>query len=120
MVAQATVARTRKAAQPPAQLYKPHVRIVDAERGLYTVQSETYTYVLYGVTVHEDGRTSCECTAGEHGRDCKHAKAVRAYVAYRAHPSHLRPPAPTFAELAQAFAQLPAPSFDFRVNRPAA
>jgi hypothetical protein len=69
--------------------YKPHIRKV--ADNAYTCQSETYTYVLYLVQVRGDGSTVCECTAGQHGRDCKHAKAVRALVAYNARPAHLRP-----------------------------
>jgi uncharacterized Zn finger protein len=69
--------------------YKPHVQKV--ADNAYTCQSETYTYVLYLVTVRGDGSTVCECTAGQHGRDCKHGKAVRAYMAYRANPTHFRP-----------------------------
>jgi uncharacterized Zn finger protein len=82
--------------------YRPHIRKV--AEGAYTCQSETYTYVLYLVQVRGDGSTVCECTAGQHGRDCKHAKAVRALVAYNAHPTHLQtPPQTSAAGLLDAF-----------------
>ncbi len=68
--------------------YRPHVQKV-AERA-YTCQSETYTHILYLVTVAQDGSTDCECTAGQFRRDCKHQVAVRALMAYNAHPQHIR------------------------------
>ena len=57
MVAQQTATATRKPTKPA---YKPHVRLLDAERGLYTVQSERYTYLLYAVDVLQ-GTCECEC-----------------------------------------------------------
>ncbi len=36
---------TRTARKATTRAYKPHVRLLDAERGLYTVQSERYTYL---------------------------------------------------------------------------
>jgi hypothetical protein len=74
--------------------YRPHIRKV--AEGAYTCQSERYTYVLYLVTVHDNGATSCECDAGQHGRNCKHQRAVVAYMAYRAHPTHLQAATPRY------------------------
>lgn len=116
MVAQAQKTQTRKST------YRPHVRLVDASRGLYTVQSQTYIYVLYGVDVVLG---TCECEAGQqgfrncmkHGGVCKHVAAARAYHAYRQNPSHIRPvveqeevaAAMSWEELAAEFAALPEP-----------
>ncbi len=75
----------RQAATPartsPARAYKPHVRILDAEPGLYTVQSERYTYLLYAVDVAQG---TCECESGQRqfkgvkrlGGICKHLVAL--------------------------------------------
>ena len=111
----ATMTSTRTAKKTA---YKPRVEIVNAEAGLYQVQSETYKYVLYLVAVADDGTTTCECTAGAYGRSCKHQTVVQAYVAYRARPQHIRPAARTFAELAEEFAALEIPALDFRTKRP--
>jgi len=83
MVAQQTSTPARK---PTTPAYKPHVRILDAERGLYTVQSERYTYLLYAVDVL---RGTCECESGQRafkgvkrlGGVCKHLYITRQYQA---------------------------------------
>jgi len=86
MVAGTTAARTARTST--ARAYKPHVRILDAERGLYTVQSERYTYLLYAVDVL---RGTCECESGQRafkgvkrlGGVCKHLYITRQYHVHR-------------------------------------
>ncbi len=76
------------AQQSTARAYKPHVRILDAERGLYTVQSERYTHVLYAVDVLQG---TCACESGQRafkgvkrlGGVCKHLYITRQYHAHR-------------------------------------
>lgn len=97
MVPGTTVARTQK------QAYRPHIRIVNADQGLYTVQSQVYTHVLYLVdTVHG----TCECEAGRrgfkgvkaHGGVCKHLFIARQYHTHRQH-NLLAAPAATQAQV---------------------
>jgi len=77
-------AKTRKPS------YRPHIQKVAPAQ--YTCQSERWGgHILYLVTVHADGRTSCECEAGAHGKMCKHQIAITGYLAYCAHPTHIRP-----------------------------
>jgi len=79
---------TRTARTSTARAYKPHVRLLDAERGLYAVQSERYTYVLYAVDVVNG---TCECASGQRGFKgvmrlggvCKHLYITRQYHAHR-------------------------------------
>ncbi len=79
---------TRTAWTSTARAYKPHVRILDAERGLYTVQSERYTHLLYAVDVAQG---TCECESGQRGFKgvkrlggvCKHLYITRQYHAHR-------------------------------------
>ncbi len=85
MVAQQAATPARK---PTARAYKPHVRILDASKGLYTVQSERYTYLLYAVDVAQG---TCECESGQRafkgvkrlGGVCKHLYITRQYHAHR-------------------------------------
>ncbi len=71
-----------------ARAYKPHVRLLDAERSLYTVQSERYTYLLYAVDVLQG---TCECESGQCGFKgvkrlggvCKHLYVSRQYHDHR-------------------------------------
>jgi len=121
MVAQQTATATRK---PTTRAYKPHVRILDAGKGLYTVQSERYTYLLYAVDVAQG---TCECEAGQRqfkgvkrlGGVCKHLYICRQYHAHRLAylaATSARPatqavaasvaPAPAFIPAPPAFAQL--------------
>ncbi len=79
---------TTPARKSTARAYKPHVRLLDAERGLYTVQSERYTYLLYAVDVLQG---TCECESGQRafkgvkrlGGVCKHLYITRQYHAHR-------------------------------------
>lgn len=65
-----------RTARPAKRAYKPQIETVDRGRGLYTVSSETYTYVLYAVDVI--ART-CECTANATwGKECKHLRLADA------------------------------------------
>ncbi len=121
MVAQATATRTRK---PTKSTYKPHLRVVDADQGLYTVQSERYEYVLYLVDAQSG---TCECEAGRRqfqgckklGGVCKHLYFVRQYHSHRvarmANADHAATqevaavaPVPSVAE---RLAFIPAPDF---------
>ncbi len=85
MVAQAKATPAR---QSTARAYKPHVRLLDAGKGLYTVQSERYTQVLYAVDVAQG---TCECESGQRqfkgvkrlGGVCKHLYICRQYHAHR-------------------------------------
>jgi len=85
MVAQQTATATRK---PTTGAYKPHVRLLDAERGLYTVQSERYTHLLYAVDVAQG---TCACESGQRqfkgvkrlGGVCKHLCIARQYHTHR-------------------------------------
>ncbi len=101
------------------------MRLLDAERGLYTVQSERYTYLLYAVDVAQG---TCECESGQRGFKgvkrlggvCKHLYICRQYhahrLAYLAATTHLRPATqevaasvgtpPAFIPAPPAFAQL--------------
>jgi len=128
MVTQAKVTPARTST---ARAYKPHVRILDAERGLYTVQSERYTYVLYAVDALQG---TCECESGQRGFKgvkrlggiCKHLYICRqyhahrlAYLAARAVTGEVAAVAPAvqsvdWAGLAAEFAALPVSTFDFR------
>ena len=99
MVAQQTATATRK---PTARAYKPYVRILDAERGLYTVQSERYTYLLYAVDVAQG---TCACESGQRGFKgvkqfggvCKHMAICRQYHAHRMAAQVGRPTTPEVA-----------------------
>ncbi len=81
MVARQTATATRTST---TRAYKPHVRILDASKGLYTVQSERYTYLLYAVDVAQG---TCECESGQRafkgvkrlGGVCKHLYICRQY-----------------------------------------
>jgi len=85
MVARQTATATRKPTTPAS---KPHVRLLDAGKGLYTVQSERYTDVLYAVDVVQG---TCECDAGQRqfkgvkrlGGVCKHLYITRQYHVHR-------------------------------------
>ncbi len=111
MVAQQTATATRK---PTTRAYKPHVRILDAERSLYTVQSERYTYLLYAVDVAQG---TCECESGQRafkgvkklGGVCKHLYITRQYHAHRLAYLAATTPRPVTQEVAAAVA--PAPAF---------
>jgi len=102
MVAQQTATATRT---PTTRAYKPHVRILDAERGLYTVQSERYTYLLYAVDVL---RGTCECESGQRGFKgvkrlggvCKHLYITRQYHTHRTAAPTGRPTTPEVAAVA--------------------
>lgn len=79
----------RIAAKSQKSTYRPHVQKVG--EGAYTVPSERWGgHVLYLVTVAADGRTTCECEAGQMGRPCKHSRLVASLMAYNAHPTHLQ------------------------------
>jgi len=83
-----TQAKATPARKPTTRAYKPHVRILDTGRGLYTVQSERYTYLLYAVDVAQG---TCECESGQRafkgvkrlGGVCKHLYICRQYHAHR-------------------------------------
>lgn len=79
--------RSKKPAKPP---YRPRLQFLsDTE---YLVPSERYGgHILYKVTVVAPGRTACECTAGEHGKPCKHSRLALGAHAYRQAPAHIRP-----------------------------
>ncbi len=120
MVARQTATATRKPTRPT---YKPHVRLLDAGKGLYTVQSERYTYVLYAVDVAQG---TCECEAGQRqfkgvkrlGGVCKHLYITRQYHAHRlaylaatgarpaTSPVAATAPAPAFIPAPPAFSEL--------------
>ncbi len=121
MVAQQAATVTQK---PTTRAYKPHVRILDVERGLYTVQSERYTHLLYAVDVLWG---TCECESGQRafkgvkrlGGVCKHLYICRQYHAHRlaylaatsARPATQEAavsaaPAPAFIPAPSAFAEL--------------
>ncbi len=110
MVAQQTATATRK---PTARAYKPHVRILDAERGLYTVQSERYTYLLYAVDVAQG---TCECESGQRafkgvkrlGGVCKHLYITRQYHAHRLAYLAAKSARPATGEVAASLAPVPA------------
>jgi len=107
----------RQAATPTrtstARAYKPHVRILDTERGLYTVQSERYTYLLYAVDVLQG---TCECESGQRafkgvkrlGGVCKHLYITRQYHAHRIAYRAALAARPTTGEVAVSVAQAPA------------
>ncbi len=128
MVAQvAAVQNPKVAGKPVKPAYRPHIRREAADT--FTVQSERYVHVLYTQQVLDNGHVTCDCTAGSFGRPCKHARIIAAYMAYCAKPSHLRPQQEeevataqplTFAEMAEEFAALPVPTFDFRSLAPIA
>ncbi len=127
MVAGTTATRTARTSTKSA--YKPHVRLLDAGKGLYTVQSERYVHVLYAVDVVNG---TCECEAGQRafkgvkrlGGVCKHLYICRQYHAHRvaylaattARPATgevaasvapaVTTPAPAFIPAPPAFAQL--------------
>ncbi len=102
MVAQQTATVTRK---PTKAAYKPHVRLLDAERGLYTIQSERYTYLLYAVDVLQG---TCECESGQRafkgvkrlGGVCKHLYITRQYHAHRMAATSARATTPEVAAVA--------------------
>jgi len=81
MVAGTTATRTARTFTKPA--YKPHVRLLDAGKGFYTVQSERYTYLLYAVDVAQG---TCECESGQRG-----FKGVKRLCGVCKHLSHLPP-----------------------------
>jgi hypothetical protein len=67
------------------------VRIEDRKRGLYTVNSERYVYLLYTVNVIEG---TCDCEAGQRGfRGVQHLGGVckHLYAARIAHSAHAMP-----------------------------
>ncbi len=127
MVAQgAAVQNPKVAGKTVKPQYRPHIRRESADT--FSVQSERYGYILYSQQVLANGHVTCTCPAGQHGRPCKHAHIIAAYVAYCAKPSHLRPQQEeeaateplTFAAMAEEFAALPVPTFDFRSLTPIA
>jgi len=76
--------------------YKP--RITPISTNEYVMPSERYSgYILYKVTVHQNGRAQCECRASDFGRLCKHSRLALAAHAYRCNPSHIRSAAPVAA-----------------------
>jgi len=103
MVAGTTATRTARTSTKPS--YKPHVRLLDAERGLYTVQSERYTYLLYAVDVLQG---TCECESGQRGFKgvkrlggvCKHLYICRQYHTHRMAAPSGRPTTPEVAAVA--------------------
>jgi len=111
MVAQQTATRTAR--KSTARAYKPHVRILDASKGLYTVQSERYTYLLYAVDVAQG---TCECESGQRGFKgvkklggvCKHLYITRQYHAHRLAYLAVTTPRPATQEVA---AVAPTPGF---------
>jgi len=116
MVARQTATATRK---PTTRAYKPHVRLLDAERGLYTVQSERYTYLLYAVDVLQG---TCECESGQRqfkgvkrlGGVCKHLYICRQYHAHRLAylaATTARPATSTVAASVAPVVTTPAPAF---------
>ncbi len=111
-------AATRTARKPTTAAYKPHVRLLDAERGLYTVQSERYTHVLYAVDTLQG---TCECESGQRafrgvkqfGGVCKHMEICRQYHAHRLAylaATTARPATGEVAAVAPAPAFIPAPA----------
>jgi hypothetical protein len=78
----------KPAASLTKSTYRPHIRIVDADRGLYTVQSQRYVHVLYLVDAVNG---TCECEAGQRGFQgvkqfggaCKHLHICRQYHQHR-------------------------------------
>ena len=88
MVAQA-IQNPKTPGKPVKPVYKPHIRRESADT--LSVQSERYVHVLYVQQVLDNGHVTCDCIAGSYGRPCKHAKIIADYVAYCAHPQHLRP-----------------------------
>lgn len=87
--------------------YKPSIKPISATE--YLMPSESYGgYIVYLVVVRPDGRIVCECSAGEHGRMCKHVRLVRVAHSYRQSPTHLRPAQPPTPSAAPAFRPVPA------------
>ncbi len=113
MVAQQTTTATRKTTK---SAYKPHVRLLDAGKGLYTVQSERYTYLLYAVDVQNG---TCECESGQRafrgvkklGGVCKHLYICRQYHAHRLAYLAATMPCPATGEVAAPVVTNPAPGF---------
>jgi len=103
MVAGTTATRTAR--KPTKAAYKPHVRLLDTGRGLYTVQSERYTYLLYAVDVAQG---TCACESGQRGFKgvkrlggvCKHLYICRQYHAHRMAAPTGRPTTPEVAAVA--------------------
>ena len=90
--------------------YKPRITFLSASD--YVIPSERYGgHVLYLVTVTGPDRATCECTAGQFGKPCKHAALALAIHAYRQHPSHLRPAIPEGAAVVPTVAPITRPSF---------
>jgi len=93
------------------------VRILDASKGLYTVQSERYTHLLDAVDVLQG---ACECECGQRqfkgvkrlGGVCKHLYITRQYHAHRLAylaATTARPATGGVAAVAPAPAFIPAP-----------
>lgn len=85
--------------------YRPRLQFLSATE--YLIPSERYGgYILYQVTVQPSGHIVCECSAGEHGKPCKHVRLVKGAHAYRQSPMHIRPMIPAYngaAGLLEAF-----------------
>lgn len=106
----------------PRKRYLPRVRIVDRRAGLYTVQSRTYSHILYLCDVVN---RTCECEAGQHNfvncakrpyGVCTHLGAcILVHEALSPKPAPAE--VPDFAALASEFAALPVVTFDFRTQR---
>lgn len=78
-LASRAAAAERRAAQPA-----PALRVIEREDGNYDVVSGTNTYHVTG-RAPEFGNEdlyvwSCDCPAGQHGRNCKHLDAVLAIL----------------------------------------
>jgi hypothetical protein len=65
-------ATANRTAKSPKAAYHPHVKLVNRDRGLFEVSSESCDIVLYDVDLN-NGR--CSCLAGRNNRHCKHIDA---------------------------------------------
>jgi len=111
MQAQATTRRTRAPYTPTVSraAYKPHVRRLGTH-GLFRVQSATdpNTYYIVDTVDH-----TCTCPAGSRGRRCWHVKAAMEIDICRRREAGRA----EFRALAEAFAGLPVPPFDFKAQK---